>query len=184
MIAFALKKPVVLLCFSVLCGCSDLKPKDSEYNLGVQAFRQKDYASARQHWTKALVEEHEPFARNNLGYLLYHGLGGETDITQAISLWTQAAESGERESQWHLGQAFEDGKGVEQSFTRAYAWYRCASTGFQAAPAADELDTEIARDASQSLARLLPRLSPRDFDAAEKLAQRYIAKYSRAAANR
>jgi len=181
MIEFSFKNTVVVLCFSALCGCADAAPKESEYNLGVQAYRMKDYASARRHWAKAIVEEHERAAKNNLGYLLYYGLGGETDINQAISLWTKAAESGDRESQWHLGQASEDGKGVEQSFIKAYAWYRCASTG--SPPAIDEMDIQIARDASRSLARLLPELSLAELEAAEKLARLYIANYSRATAS-
>jgi hypothetical protein len=181
MIEFSFKNAVVLLCFSALCGCADAAQKASEYDLGVQAYRIKDYASARRHWANAIVEEHERAAKNNLGYLLYFGLGGETDIDQAISLWREAAESGDRESQWHLGQATEDGKGVEQSFIKAYAWYRCAST--DSPPATDELDIQVARDASKSLARLLPELSPVEFEAGEKLAKLYIANYSRATAS-
>jgi TPR repeat protein len=177
------KKTVAFLCFSALCGCAGSTPKASEYNLGVQAYRTKDYASARQHWAKAITEEHETSAKNNLGYLLYYGLGGKADISQAISLWMQAAERGDRESQWHLGHAAEDGKGVEQSVVKAYAWYRCAATANQASAAADELQAQIARDASQSLARLLPKLSPAEFQAAEKLAKLYIASYSRATPN-
>jgi hypothetical protein len=104
-------------------------------------------------------------------------------MNQAVSLWTQAAQSGDRESQWHLGQAFEEGKGPEQSLIKAYAWYRCAVAGFQAAPVIDDLDAEIGRDASQSLIRLLPKLSPAEFEAAEKLAKLYVASFSKAAAN-
>jgi hypothetical protein len=181
MIEFSFKNTVVLLCFSALCGCVGVTPKESEYNRGVQAYRMKDYASARQHWAKAIVDEHERAAKNNLGYLLYYGLGGDADIDRAILLWTEAAESGDRESQWHLGQASEDGKGVEQSFIKAYAWYRCAST--DSPPATDELDIQVARDASKSLARLLPELSPVEFEAGEKLAKLYIANYSRATAS-
>ena len=172
-------KTAVLLCFAALTACSSLTPAESEYNLGVAAYRVKDYATARQHWAKA-VEAGDTTAQNNLGYLLYNGLGGAADVNRAVALWTQAAQKGERESQWHLGQAFEDGKGAAQSFTEAYAWYRCAAAGFQAAPSLDDLDVQIARDASQSLARLLPRLAPAEFEAAEKLAKRYVASYSRA----
>jgi len=182
MYQFTMKKITISLCLLVLAGCASKIPRESEYNLGVQAYRLKDYASARQHWAKAM-DEHEITAYNNLGYLLYNGLGGEVDMNQAVSLWTQAAESGERESQWHLGQAFEDGKGREQNFTEAYAWYRCAAASFQAEPAVDHLDEEIARDASQSLSRLLPKLSPGEFEDAEKLAKLYISKYSKATGN-
>ena len=85
MIEFPLKNTVVFLCLSALCACKDSAPKDSEYNRGVQAYRTKNYASAREHWAKAITDEHERSAKNNLGYLLYYGLGGEADINQAIT---------------------------------------------------------------------------------------------------
>ena len=178
MIEFPLKNTVVFLCLSALCACKDSAPKDSEYNRGVQAYLTKNYASAREHWAKAITDEHERSAKNNLGYLLYYGLGGEADINQAISLWTQAAKAGDRESQWHLGQASEDGKGVAQSAVEAYAWYRSAAAGVPTLSADADLESQIALDARKSLARLLPKLSPAELEGAEKLATRYIADYS------
>jgi TPR repeat protein len=74
----------------------------SDYNRGVDAYRTKDYAAARRHWQKA-VEQGDIDAHNNLGYLLYNGLGGEQDPARAVSLWQQASMKGQRESQWHLG---------------------------------------------------------------------------------
>ena len=177
-----IRKTAVLLCFAAFCACSTPPAGEPEYNLGVAAYRMKDYAAARQHWAKA-VDAGDTTAANNLGYLLYNGLGGAADVNRAAALWTRAAQKGERESQWHLGQAFEDGKGVEQNLAEAYAWYRCAAAGLQAAPALDDMDVQIARDASQSLARLLPKLPPAGFEAAEKLAQQYVAAYSRTAAH-
>lgn len=183
MIGFPLKNTVVFLCLSALCACKGWTAPESEYNRGVSAYRSKNYAEAREHWAKAIADEHERSAKNNLGYLLYYGLGGEADIDQAISLWTQAAQAGDRESQWHLGQASEDGKGVEQSVVKAYAWYRCAAAGVPALSADGELETDIALDARKSLDRLLPKLSPAELEGAEKLAELYIAKYSRGNAN-
>ena len=98
-------------------------------------------------------------------------------------MWTQAAQAGDRESQWHLGQASEDGKGVEQSFGKAYAWYRCAAAGVPTLSADAELENDIALDARKSLDRLLPKLSPAEVEEAEKLAKVYIANYSRENAN-
>lgn len=173
---------VASLFFSMLVGCAAAPTKELEYNLGVQAYRVKDYPSARLHWTKA-VEEQNIYAYNNLGYLLYYGLGGEQDRARAVLLWTAAAKSGERESQWHLGQAYEDGKGIEQSLTEAYAWYRCAASSFEATPAVDDLDEQIARDASQSVTKLLSKLTATQFEASEKLAKLYIAEYSKRSGN-
>jgi hypothetical protein len=164
----------------LLCGCASSAPQKSEYNLGVEAFGIKDYASARQHWAKAIKDGGEIEAKNNLGYLLYFGLGGETDRTQAVSLWTAAAQSGGRESQWHLGQAFEEGKAMEKDVVKAYAWYRCAAGGLPSTADDDDIESKIAQDARRSLIELLPRLSPSEFDSAEKLAKLYIANYSKA----
>lgn len=172
----------LLLCLVALCGCTDLGQKESEYNRGVQAYRAKDYSAARSHWRESVAQEHQIAAKNNLGYLLFYGLGGMPDIAQGVTLWAQAAKDGNRESQWHLGQATEDGKGTEKSLIEAYAWYRCAATDFRETSAIDELDVEIERDASHSLTLLLSKLSPAEFEAAERLAKAYIAEYSRPAA--
>ncbi len=170
---------VISLLLSALVGCVATPSKETEYDLGVYAYRVKDYSTARQHWTRAVEQQDEMMALNNLGYLLYYGLGGEPDTTRAVSLWTAAATKGNSESQWHLGRAFEEGKGTEQSLVQSYAWYRCAAAIFQATPAVDDLDVQIAQDAHTSLVRLLPKLSPSHFEASERLAKEYIAKYSK-----
>lgn len=164
------------LCLAMLAGCA-LKPiKQTEYNMGVEAFRIRDYASAREHWTHA-ADEHNIHAYNNLGALLYRGLGGPADATRAVALWTEAAQAGEAEPQWHLGQAAEDGKGVTRNLSDAYAWYRCALVNAARTRATDDVQEQIARNATESLARLQPRLTPAQREAGEALAQSRIAAY-------
>jgi TPR repeat protein len=52
---------------------------------GVEAYRSKNYAAARLHWTRA-IDHGELSALNNLGYLLYNGLGvRQTKIAQCRS---------------------------------------------------------------------------------------------------
>src|SRR6185503_1425061 len=129
------------------------------------------------HWRQAL-DEGEVRALNNLGYLLYYGLGGETDSKRAVSLWKKGALAGHSEAQWHLGRAFEDGKGVTQNYTRAYAWYRCALASAQAAAKLDpEVETEIARDVEASLAALVDKLSPSEREDGGRLAQEFLKMY-------
>jgi TPR repeat protein len=65
-------------------------PSASDYNLGVDAYRARDYAAARLHWQKA-VEQENVDAHNNLGYLLFNGLGGDKDRVRAVSLWQTAS---------------------------------------------------------------------------------------------
>jgi hypothetical protein len=167
----------LLLSFAMLVACTaQAAPEKSEYNLGVEAYRVKDYASARAHWAKA-VEEGEPSAFNNLGFLLHNGLGGAADQVRAVALWKTAAARGHSESQWHLAQAFEDGEGVAMNMVEAYAWYRCAVASMQAAPEEDDEST-VAGYARDSIIKLVGILPTEQLAAAEQLARSYIAKYA------
>jgi hypothetical protein len=163
---------------SALLGCASPTSHESSYNEGVIAFRAKDYATARTQWAKA-VDDGDASAMNNLGYLLFQGLGGAPDLERGLSLWMRAAVLGHSEAQWHLGNAYERGKGVQKSEEEAYAWYRCAIASAQAPSNNRETETEILQDASKSLARLLERLQSDRFGAAEELAKQYVAKYAR-----
>ena len=174
------RSSVIVLAFALIAGCAAAPSTESEYNQGVNAYRVKDYVSARLHWAKA-VEEHELSALNNLGYLLYYGLGGNADESRAVQLWTQAAELGHSESQWHLGYAYQDGTGTAQDLSRAYAWYRCAVANAQAGSDNRDAEDQIAQDASKSLTNLLKRLPANQLVEGEHLAKQYIGKYAKRA---
>ncbi|WP_342114005.1 tetratricopeptide repeat protein [Pseudoduganella sp. OTU4001] len=151
---------------------------DSAYNKGVDAFRVKDFATARQHWEVA-IQSNDPLAQNNLGYLLYYGMGGSADQARAVALWRKAAVAAHSEAQWHLGQAYEDGKALSQNYAEAYSWYRCAAASAKATAGDDkEYEQDLANDARQSLEKLLSKLSKEDFANGEILAKQCIAKYA------
>ena len=38
-----------------------------------------------------------------------------------------AAEQGDADAQWHLGNAYYNGEGVEQDYVKAATWYRTAA---------------------------------------------------------
>lgn len=173
-----MRTSIVLIFSLALAACASQPVEESAYNKGVHAYRAKDFVGAREQWSKAL-EKGEISAMNNLGYLLFEGLGGPPDLEQAIGLWEKAAKLGHSESQWHLGDAYERGKGVQRSSTEAYAWYRCAIASAQAAPGSDVIEAEILRDASTSLAKLLETLAPEQFATAELLAKEYVSNYAR-----
>ncbi|WLI89665.1 tetratricopeptide repeat protein [Massilia sp. R2A-15] len=158
----------------MLFGCASAQAVETEYNLGVQAYREKNYAAARAHWLMA-VEQGETSALNNLGFLLYNGLGGEPDPARAVALWRKAAVVGHSESQWHLAQALEAGKGEAPSPVEAYAWYRCAATQFADVPR-DDAENEIGHDARESVIRILGKLALDQLSPAEQLAREFIAK--------
>jgi hypothetical protein len=149
-------------------------PGETPYNLGVDAYRSKDYTSARQHWTSA-VGQGETAAMNNLGYLLFFGMGGAPDQARAVSLWTTAARDGQSESQWHLAVALERGEGAGRDLVEAYAWYRCALAGMSAA--ADDEDSEVMADARDGVIRTLEQLPTEKLAGAEGRARDYIAKF-------
>lgn len=149
---------------------------ETEYNLGVYAYRAKDYANARQHWHKAVVEG-EVSAMNNLGFLLFNALGGPREETRAVSLWTTAAKKGHTESQWHLGDALEQGKGTGRDIVEAYAWYRCAVAGMQS-EAQDEDDRAMMTHARNDMVRVLSRLPEDKVAEAEMRARDYVRRYT------
>jgi len=51
------------------------------------------------------------------------GMGVEQNIKRAFELFQQAAEAGDVDAQYCLGQAYENGQGVAQSDQLAEEWY-------------------------------------------------------------
>jgi TPR repeat protein len=98
---------------------------ESDYNLGVQAYRVRDYPEAAAQWKKSVARGNVD-AMNNIGYLLYYGYGVTKDLDAAIDRWRAASFAGHSEAQWHLGNAYEAGSGVQKDLTKAFAWYRCS----------------------------------------------------------
>lgn len=161
-----------------LQACTAAANAESAYNKGVDAFRVKDFSTARQHWEVA-IQSNDPNAQNNLGYLLYYGMGGAADPERAVELWRKAAFAAHSEAQWHLGQAYEDGTALSQNYSEAYSWYRCAAASAKATAGDDkELEQAIANDAHQSLEKLLSKLTKEDFANGEIFAKQCIAKYA------
>jgi TPR repeat protein len=167
---------IAAMLLALSCGAAAQSDEVSEYNLGVKAFRAKDYGAARLHWGK-LVSQAFPEAYNNLGFLLYYGMGGEADPLRARALWRAAAEMKNHESQWHLAQAYEEGKAAPGNPVEAYAWYRCAEAGYRVNPSLDEEGELIKRDASESVVRMLALIPEHQRERAQQLAKVYIDLY-------
>lgn len=172
----SLRLPVIaVLLFTALSASAD----DAAYNKGVEAFRAKDFAEARRLWTQSIAEGGPDEAFNNLGFLLFQGMGGEADPDKAVALWRKGAALAVSESQLHLGQAYEDGKGVERNRVRALAWYLCALATAQRTSASDPVEASIAKRAQASEADLRPKLSDAEAADARRLAYSLITRYSR-----
>ena len=72
-------------------------------------------------------------AQYNLGQYYRRGdLGLTQSIERAIEYWRSAAEQGYVDAQFNLGQLYANGKGIEQSFTKAREWLtKAASQGHE-----------------------------------------------------
>ena len=155
---------------------------EDPYNLGVGAWRKKDYAEAAHQWSLAALSG-EVNALNNLGYLYDNGMGVAQDHGAAVKLWLLAAHSGQSESQWHLGIAYEQGTGVPKDLVVAYAWFGCAVDNAKRLAPDDSSGTEsnIAADAQESLAAVSSKLDKSELERAEHLRTMLVQRYGIAA---
>ncbi len=175
----------VIVAAALIAGCGTVPAVETQaesetpYNLGVDAFRSGDYAKAAANWESSVASD-DPHAINNLGFLLFHGQGVAKDVPRALSLWRTAATRQISESQLHLGEAYASGTGVPKDRVEAYAWIRTAieSAARYSQDGTDTTEEAIAEDARQALAKLVDKLSPEEFGAAQKRALDYINRYS------
>jgi TPR repeat protein len=62
------------------------------------------------------------------------GQGVEKDKAKAVFFMQKAADQGDSDAEYFLGQMYERGEGVEQDLTQARQWYqRAANQGHEAA---------------------------------------------------
>lgn len=153
-------------------------PEKSSYNKGVDAYREKNYTEARKQWTQSLAEGGPDEALNNLAFLFFNGLGGDTDEEKAVELWRKGAALGVSEAQWHLGYAYEKGKGLRRSLAYAYAWYRCAAINSGRLKASSDAESAIFDDVEEAQLKLSVRISESDKESGERLSKEFIARYS------
>lgn len=55
----------------------------------------------------------------------------EEDYVRSAKCFRRAAEKGDAESQYELGMLYYDGKGVKQSYEKAFKWFRAAAYGLE-----------------------------------------------------
>jgi len=155
---------------------------DTAYNLGVDAWRKKDYVEAARQWSQSVLSG-DLDALNNLAYLNANGMGVAQNADAAFKLWRIAANSGHAESQWHLGVAYEKGLGVPQDLVTAYGWYGCAIESAKRLALADASGTEakIGEEAQESLMAIKAKLDKPDLERAELLRTLLVQRYGLAA---
>jgi TPR repeat protein len=137
------------------------------YDAGVDAYRRKEYRTARELWQRALeLGDHN--AASNLGFLFYYGLGGAADSSRGIAYWQQAMAQGDAEAHRHVAQAIVDGDRRLGSTIEAYGHAVAARA---LALRASELDGKgVAQDAEILIANIGSGLSSVEKAAGDSLA--------------
>ncbi|MCE2573776.1 tetratricopeptide repeat protein [Motilimonas eburnea] len=95
---------------------------DSRYQQAYEAVNNKEYQQAFSVLDELSKTKH-PKAMSLLGYLYANGLGVKKDVNLAADLYRQSADLGDRRGQFNLGDAYQYGRGVEQSWLQAKKWY-------------------------------------------------------------
>ena len=94
--------------------------------VGKMAWRD-DYVSTDIATLRALAEQGNPFAQNNLGVCYANGQGVEQSWEEAVKWYRKSAEQGDETAQTNLGRRYANGQGVEQSWEEAAKWFRKAA---------------------------------------------------------
>ncbi len=101
-----------------------------DYDVGLRAYQQGDFASAKRIWG-SLADEGEPRAQYQLGFMAQHGLGQPWSNARAANYYRRAAEAGLAEAQLALGELYFRGLGVEMDARVGAQWYqRAAESGY------------------------------------------------------
>jgi TPR repeat protein len=118
---------VVVMCVaaSLSIWIAHAGTSDDDFRRGLSAFNNGDYTTALRLW-RALAERDEPRSEAGIGFMYHRGLGVAVDDREAADWLRRAAEHGQAEGQLMLGILFYYGRGVPQSYVRAYAWCELA----------------------------------------------------------
>ncbi len=142
----------------VLVGAA---PARADYDTGLEAYRNGDYATALTEFRK-LADRGVVLAYTNLGYMYALGEGVEADLAAAARWFERAARAGDVTSQLTLGVMYANGEGVERDNVKAFAWLSLAGAAGREDALVylelvrDRLDTD-GRDRANRLARALFR---------------------------
>ena len=124
-----LLRPILLLSALLLClfQMPTVVFAEEDYEAGRTAYQQNDFAEAERIWLR-LAEQGEVRSQFFLGVLYDQGPEpiGKDDV-QATQWFEKAANQGHLNAQFNLGNAYMNGRGVEQSHERAVYWWRQAA---------------------------------------------------------
>ena len=101
-------------------------PAAADYEAGVTAYRQGDYALALREW-RPLAEAGEAGAQAGLANMYRAGLGVAQDSGEALKWYQKAVGQGHTLAQYNLGLIFANGRLVAKDLGEALRWYREAA---------------------------------------------------------
>lgn len=132
-------------------------PARADFQDGVKAYNQGDYAVALKEW-KPLAEGGHGDAQNNLGIMYDQGEAVAEDQVEAVRWYREAARQGLSDAPNNLGRMYELGRGVDQDLVQAHKWYNIAvAKGNDAARRNAERVTERLSDEELGQAREMAR---------------------------
>jgi len=101
-------------------------PAWADFEAGMKAYVNEDYAIAAQEW-QPLAEQGDANAQYNLGILYHKGRGIPQDDVQARKWYGKAAAQGLAKAQFSLGTLYFNGEGGPKDYQEALRWFHRAS---------------------------------------------------------
>ena len=98
-----------------------------DYQKGVEAYKNGDYATALREW-RPLAEQGDAGAQTNLGVMYGNGEGVTQDYKEAVKWYRKSAEQGNADAQTNLGVMYDKGRGVLQDNVYAHMWWNIAAS--------------------------------------------------------
>ena len=87
----------------------------------------QSYQEAKK-WLIPAAETNNLAAINDLAFIYYNGLDGQSDLPKALELYTQAAFQGDSLAQSNVGMMYATGTGTARNLAKGYAWYSIAAS--------------------------------------------------------
>ncbi|HHF1770681.1 TPA: tetratricopeptide repeat protein [Haemophilus influenzae] len=117
----------VLLGASILSFHSTVAAMDFGTQVGIDAYRKKDFAQAAEQFKDAGIVRGDAKAQLFLGRMYYEGEFFKQDYVEAAKWYRKAAEQGEEYGLLFLGEMYENGEGVEKDYAEAIKLYSKAA---------------------------------------------------------
>jgi hypothetical protein len=103
------------------------------------------------------------------------GQGVPQDFVEAAKLYRKAADQGDADAQYALGDMYGEGKGVPQNYVRAYTWYNLAASQYASSPHYELYERD--RESAEILRDLLARkMTPAQIAETQRLAREWKPK--------